>query len=419
MAKNISFNLIKKNFFISIYNKEKVKLNFKFYNIIIITNCLKKFIKSLPKIKLIFLLIKTGNPIKIIILKLKKFLYKKDIVIDFGNSFYKNSFLNKYYIKNKFIFVTSGISGGSKGALKGLCCMIDINIKIFNNIKKIIKNIFFLKKNRFSCCISFGFSSSHFIKMIHNGIEYGLLQLISEIYFIIKKILIFKKKIINLITIWNNSDISCYLLKILINIILKKKINILDIVEHKGTGMHAVVNSIQNNININSIFEALIIRIISKNIFLRKTIKNNNKIKFNINISIFLEILKNSFFICKLLCYIQGFNNIIKNFKKYNWKINFNNIIKSYLNSCIIDSNILYYLLLFKKNFFLIKIFYIYIKKINLLKKIIFLFYKFNFSFLYINSCLNFLYIIIYKNYNFKIIQFERNYFGNHKLFFI
>ncbi|MBY0585344.1 hypothetical protein K5B08_00260, partial [Candidatus Carsonella ruddii] len=191
------------------------------------------------------------------------------------------------------------------------------------------------------------------------------------------------------------------------------------IIEHKGTGMNMVLNSIKNNININSIFEALIIRIISKNIFLRNIIKYKNKNKIFINLSIFLEILKNIFLNCKLICYIQGFNQLIKIFKKYNWKINFNNLIKSYLNSCIIDSNILFYLINFKKNFFFKKIFLIFIKKIFLFKKIIILLTNINIVNFLINSCYNFLLIIIYKNYNFKLIQFERNYFGNHILKFI
>ncbi|MFI4870101.1 MAG: NAD(P)-binding domain-containing protein [Candidatus Carsonella ruddii] len=419
MSKNIIFNLIKKNITISIYNKDKIKIKLKIYNIFIITNCFINFFKSLPKIKIIFILIKTGKPIKIIILKLKKNLTVKDIVIDFGNSFYKNSFINNKIIKNNFIFLCSGISGGAEGALNGLCCMIDFNMKILFKINNIIKNIVFNIKKRFSFFISIGFSSSHFIKMIHNGIEYGILQLISEIYFLIKKFLINKKNIINIFINWNKTDLNSYLLKILLNIILKKKNKILDVIDHKGTGMNCVLNCIKKNVNINSIFEALIIRIISRNIFYRNMIKKNNFIKIFLNLSLFFEVIKNCFFICKFLSYIQGFNSIIKNFKKYNWKLNFSNLIKSYFNSCIISSKILFYLLLLNKNFFLTIFFINYIKKYNFIKKKCSIFIQLNITFLYIFSCLNFIDLIIYKNYNFKIIQFERNYFGNHKLNYI
>ncbi|ATX33470.1 hypothetical protein CUN91_00690 [Candidatus Carsonella ruddii] len=419
MSKNITINLIKKDNIISIFNKEKIILNLKIYNIQIITNCLKKFLFSLPLKKIIFLLIKTGKPIKKIILRLKYKLSKNDIVIDFGNSFFKETFLNYKITNKKFIFISSGISGGCLGALNGLCCMIDCLIKDYKKLFFLLKNIFFLKKKRFSCCITLGFASSHFIKMIHNGIEYGILQLISEIYYILKVFIIKKKKIINILINWNKTDFSCYLLKILFNILIKKKLYINDIIDHKGTGSNTVLNSIKNNININSIFEALIIRIISKNIFLRNILKYNNNIKIKIKISIFLEMIKNVFFYSKLLCYIQGFNQLIKISKKYNWKINFSNLIKTYLNSCIIDSNILFYLLNFKKNFFLIKIFFIYLKKIHLIKKIITILLKLNFVIFNILSCYNFLLIIYYRNYNFKLIQFERNYFGNHFIKFI
>ncbi|AFP84085.1 6-phosphogluconate dehydrogenase [Candidatus Carsonella ruddii HT isolate Thao2000] len=414
MSKNITINLIKKNIFISIYNKEKIKLKLKFFNIVIITNCLKKFLLSLPKTKILIILIKTGLPIKIILIRLKKKLSKNDIVIDFGNSFYKNTYLNNLIINKKFIFISSGISGGSLGALNGLCCMIDCNIKQYILIKNILNKILFFKKKRYSCCISIGKSSSHYIKMVHNGIEYGILQLISEIYYIIKVFLKYKKYIINVLLNWVKTNINCYLLKILINILIIKKKNICDIIEQKGTGRNTVLNSLNNEININTIFEALIIRIISKNIFFRNLLLLNNKNNFIINYSIFLEKIKNFFFFCKLQCYIQGFNQIIKIKKKYNWKLNFNNLIKTYLNSCIIDSNALYYLINFKKNFFLLKIFYYYLNKFNLFKKIIIIFLKLNLLTFFLCSSYNFLLILINKNYNFKIIQMKRNFFGNH-----
>ncbi|WMC19306.1 MAG: NAD(P)-binding domain-containing protein [Candidatus Carsonella ruddii] len=414
MSKNITINLIKKNIKISIFNKEKIKLKLKIFNIIIVTNCLKKFVNSLPKIKIIFLLIKTGLPIKKILLRLKKILSKNDIVIDFGNSFYKHTYLNYFLIKNNFIFISSGISGGCNGALHGLSCMIDCTIKQYFIFFNVLNKILFFKKNRYSFCISIGLSSSHFIKMIHNGIEYGVLQLITEIYFILNFFLKYKKKILDIILEWNKTDNCCFLLKILINILIIKKKKICDVIEHKGTGKNTVINSINNNININSIFEALIIRIISKNIFLRKIIKFNNFNKIKINFSILLEKLKNIFFVCKIQCYIQGFNQIIKIKNKYNWKINFNNLIKSYLNSCIIDSKILFYLINFKKNFFLLKIFFHYIKKITIFKKIILILINLNIVSRFLFSSYNFLLLIITKNYNFKIIQLERNFFGNH-----
>ncbi|MGP4128108.1 MAG: NAD(P)-binding domain-containing protein [Candidatus Carsonella ruddii] len=414
MSKNITINLIKKNIKISIFNKEKIKLKLKIFNIIIITNCLKKFINSLPKFKIIFLLIKTGLPIKIILIRLKKKLSKFDIVIDFGNSFFKNTYLNNILIKKNFIFISSGISGGCNGALNGLSCMIDCTIKQYFSFFNILNKILFFKKNRYSFCISIGLSSSHYIKMIHNGIEYGILQLITEMYFIFKFFLKNKKNILNIILEWNKTDNCCFLLKILINILIIKKKKICDIIEHKGTGKNTVINSINNNINANSIFEALIIRIISKNIFFRKIIKFNNLSKIKLNFSILFEKLKNVFFICKIQCYIQGFNQIIKIKKKYNWKINFNNLIKSYLNSCIIDSKILYYLINFKKNFFLLKIFFYYIKKVKIFKKIILILFNLNIVSFFLFSSYNFLLLIISKNYNFKLIQFERNFFGNH-----
>ncbi|XZR52634.1 MAG: NAD(P)-binding domain-containing protein [Candidatus Carsonella ruddii] len=414
MSKNIIINLIKKNIKISIFNKEKIKLKLKIFNIIIVTNCLKKFIKSLPKFKLIFLLIKTGLPIKIILLRLKKKLSKIDIVIDFGNSFYKNTYLNYILIKKSFVFISSGISGGCSGALNGLSCMIDCTIKQYLGFFNILKKILFFKKNRYSLCISIGLSSSHYIKMIHNGIEYGVLQLITEIYFILKIFLKYKKNILNIIIEWNSTDNCCFLLKILINILIIKKKKICDIIDHKGTGKNTVINSINNNININSIFEALIIRIVSRNIFIRKIIKFNSLNKIKINFSVFFEKLKNVFFFCKLQCYIQGFNQIIKIKKKYNWKINLNNLIKTYLNSCIIDSKILFYLINFKKNFFLLKIFFHYIKKNKILKKIILMLFNLNIIIFFISSSYNFLLLIISKNYNFKLVQFERNFFGNH-----
>lgn len=419
MAKNIIINLIKSNVNVSIFNKEKILLNKKIFNIVIITNCLKRFIESLPLFKLIFLIIKTGFPIKLILFRLKKKLSTNDIVIDFGNSFYKETFLNNKIINKKYNFISSGISGGANGALHGLCCMMDCSIKLYKKIFNIIKKIFFLKNKRYSFCLSIGLSSSHYIKMIHNGIEYGILQLISEIYFLLKNILKKKLNIINIILIWNDSNIESYLLKILLNILLKKKNKICDVVDQKGTGRNFVLNSIKNNINTNSIFEALIIRIISKNIFLRKILFFNEKKIVFINKSIFLELIKNMFLFFKLLCYSQGLNQLIKIKKKYNWKIDLNNLVKSYFDSCIIDSKVLFILTNIKKNFFLTKFFFKYIKKFFCIKKIILFITKCNFSSFFLVSCFNLLTLLIYKNYNIKLIQLERNYFGNHIIKYI
>ncbi|WP_045117797.1 NAD(P)-binding domain-containing protein [Candidatus Carsonella ruddii] len=420
MGKNITLNLIRKNYFLSIYNREKIYLNNFFFNIKIITNSLKKFINSFSYNKIIIILIKPGLPVKNILFKFKNKLSILDIVIDFGNSYFKNTYLNYINIKKKFNFLSAGISGGNEGALNGLCIMIDGNFTILKKIFFFVRSISINNYLRYSYSVSIGIGSAHYLKMIHNAIEYGILQIISEIYFLLKIIFKKKRKIIDIIIFWNKNEINLYLLKILINIIIKKNIKILDIINQKGTGSWNVIHSIKNNININSILEALIIRIISSNIYIRNLIIKNNNFIIKSNFSILTFKIKKTFFFCIFFCYLQGFNQIIKIKKKYNWFYNYNNVLKSYLNSCIINSNIIYYLINIKKNFFLINKFLILIKKnINYYKYIFLIIVNceiVNFSMF---SCFNFINIIINKNYNFKIIQIQRNYFGNHLLKFL
>ncbi|BAF35070.1 6-phosphogluconate dehydrogenase [Candidatus Carsonella ruddii PV] len=420
MGKNISLNLIKKKIFLSVYNREKIYLNKKFFNIKIITNNLKKFINSFSNYKIIIILIKPGLPVKNILFLIKDKLNISDILIDFGNSYFKNTYFNFLNIKKKFSFISAGISGGSEGALRGLCLMIDGN---FLTIKRLLFFFNIISLNIYSRCsysISIGIGSAHYLKMIHNAIEYGILQIISEIYFFLKIILKKKKKIINIINIWNKTELNSYLIKILINILIKKSIKILDKIDQKGTGSWSVISSIKNYININSIFEALIIRIISNNIYIRNLINKSNNFFIKSNISILIFKVKKTFFFCIFFCYLQGFNQIIKIKKKYNWHYNYNNVFKSYLDSCIINSSIIYYLLNFKKNFFLINKFLILIKKnINYYKEFFLLIINCEIISFTMFSCFNFINIIINKNYNFKYIQLQRNYFGNHLLKFL
>ncbi|WP_045117869.1 NAD(P)-binding domain-containing protein [Candidatus Carsonella ruddii] len=417
MSKNISINLIRKKIKISIFNKEKIFFKKKIN--IILTNCLIFFLKSFFKIKILLILIKTGKPVKIILIRLKNKLKNNDIVIDFGNSFYKNTFLNKKIIKKNINFISSGISGGYEGALNGLCIMIDCKIKIFYKIFFLLKILSNFYKKKYSFCLTKGIGSSHYLKMIHNGIEYGILQLISEIYFLIK-IFFNKNRILNILLYWNKQTINSYLLELLYNILIKKKKYICDVIDQKGTGKWMCLSSIKNYININCIFEALIIRIITKNKFYRNLIKINNFFFFIGNNFFFLEKIKKIFLFCNILCYIQGFNQLIIFSKKYDWKFDFKNILKTFLKNCIIRSNLIFFLINFKKNFFFVnKFFFLFKKYYFYLKEIIIFSLNKNINLFLINSSYNFLLIIITKNYNFKIIQFQRNKFGDHNLKYI
>lgn len=359
MGSNLALNIANHGYSISVYNRSSEKTDlfisnniknknlFSFYDI-------KKFIKSIEIPRKIILMIQSGRAIDETILSLLPYLYKGDILIDGGNSFYKDTIRrNNELFKKGFKFLGMGISGGAEGALNGPCIMPGGDEDTYNLASKILKNISAKSKEDQQPCIKYigPDGSGHYLKMVHNGIEYGDMQLIAESYFLLKNLLNLNNyEISQIFNDWNKGELNSYLIKITKNIINKKdKSNkylidfVLDEASDKGTGKWTSQDALELGVPLSLITESVFARYISS---LKKertkaaSFFKGPKIK-KINDVNFIENIRKALYLGKIISYAQGFYQlkIISNQKK--WNLNLCQIAKIFRGGCIIRAKLL------------------------------------------------------------------------------
>ncbi|MFI4846994.1 MAG: NADP-dependent phosphogluconate dehydrogenase [Candidatus Makana argininalis] len=438
MGKNLTINIENKGYRVSIFNRSKEKTDilifkhpfkkiYPFYN-------LNDFVNSIKLPRIIFLMIKPGKPIDLTINLLKKFINKDDIIIDCGNSLYKDTLRrNKLLYKEGFKFIGVGISGGEEGALNGLSIMAGGDKSTYKILEPIFKKISANVKG--SPCVTYigKEESGHYVKMIHNGIEYSYMQLISETYFIMKNALgLNNEKLYEIFNTWGNGELKSYLINITKKILIKKDHTgkfildfILDEALNKKTGKWSINSSIEIEEPFNIATESLFFRYISsmknQRIIASKMLNGPINKKYNYNNKKFIEKVRKSLYLSKILSYAQGFSHLKKISYKKKWNLNYYKIAKIFRNGCIIRSKILD------------KIMNVYSYNPNIYNILLSSYFtnianKYNFSLRYIASyAINNGYpapalsssISYYDSYRSKylssnLIQAQRDYFGSH-----
>ncbi|NIG99132.1 MAG: decarboxylating NADP(+)-dependent phosphogluconate dehydrogenase [Buchnera aphidicola (Periphyllus acericola)] len=359
MGRNLALNIENKNYTVSIFNrskertKEVLKNNknkkiFGFYTI-------KDFIFSLKKPRIILLMVKSGLSTDSTIDLILPFLSKNDIVIDGGNSFYKDTIKRNFKLsKNKINFIGAGISGGEEGALKGPAIMPGGQKNAYKKVSSLFNKISAKTKNNESCVDYIGSDGSgHYVKMVHNGIEYGDMQLISEAYFILKNSLkIDNKELSDIFLKWNKGELKSYLIEITKNIFLKKDNEgnylidvILDEASNKGTGKWTSKSALDLNEPLSLITQSVFFRYLSslksQRFLASSLLKGPKKNAYYINKEEFIEHVRKSLYFGKIISYAQGFSQLNAASKKYNWNLNYSKISKIFRAGCIIRADFL------------------------------------------------------------------------------
>ena len=278
MGENLVLNIEKNGFSASVYNRSTEKVedfingrgkDKRFYGACDISD----FCKSLSSPRKIIIMVKSGNPVDTVIEQLLPNLEKGDIVIDGGNSYYKDSSRRYEYLKSKGInFIGAGISGGEEGALNGPSIMPGGSIEAWPQIKPIFDKIAAKTSAGETCCNWVGPSGSgHFVKMVHNGIEYGDMQMICEAYHIMKSALkLSNDEIAEVFDEWNKSELNSYLIEITKEILEYKNEDkervvdlILDTSGQKGTGKWTAGAALDYGQPLSLIAEAVFARCLS------------------------------------------------------------------------------------------------------------------------------------------------------------
>lgn len=356
MGENLVLNVESRGFTVAVFNRTVEKVT-NFVNgpakgkKIIGAQSIKEFIGSLKSPRKIMLMVKAGKPVDDFIELVIPHLEKGDIIIDGGNSHYPDTIRRAKYLESKgLLFIGTGVSGGEEGALHGPSIMPGGSPPAWPHIKPIFQAIAAKVEDGTPCCDWVGSDGAgHFVKMVHNGIEYGDMQLICEAYQIMNELLgmspqemheAFKK--------WNTGDLNSYLIEITRDILAFNDADgkplvdkILDTAGQKGTGKWTSVTSLDLGIPLTMISEAVFARCLSalkEDRVAASKVLCGPKPKFTGDRKVFLDDLEKALYASKLVSYAQGFTLLRAAAAEYKWELNYGGISLLWRGGCIIRS---------------------------------------------------------------------------------
>ena len=350
LARNMSSNGIK----VSLYDKSfdtstDIQTHYSELESSLVFNDINKFISSISLPRKVLVLVPSGPSLDEVISLCIKNLDSNDILIDAGNTNPTISFKNHQKIKSKnLLYLGMGISGGVEGVLKGPSIMIGGDLKAFNEVKNIFSKITSNTINSSKSFELFGDSNQgHFVKMVHNGIEYVEMQLISSMYYLMIKSNKYKyDDIAKIFKKWNKSDLNSYLLEISSTKLLEKRDGnfLLDIIDDKagdnGTGRWMIKYGVDLGCSLSMLNAALDSRFISKNNNVR--LKFSNSIKKDIReYDININSLADAYSFCRLINYVQAFLLIDSANQSYGWDISISKALNVWSNGSIIKSDLI------------------------------------------------------------------------------
>mgnify|MGYP005681617313 FL=1 len=344
MGKNIALNLSDNGVIIKAFNNSEKKLNDikkEFKNDFIPFDNLEQFVENLENPKTILLMVPSGQATKEVIEKLVSLLGEGGTIIDGGNSFYLDSIENGEYLKkNSINFIGMGVSGGEDGARNGPALMVGSEASIETSLFNTLKNI--AAKAEVECLgIYQGPGTGHFIKMVHNGIEYAEMQSIAEMYLILKKLNKTNKEISNFFSSQSENNNSSYLIEITSKILQKKDGDefvidqIKPIAQNKGTGRLTIQTSLDLDVSIPSISAAYDARLQSNNQYITKTSMES------IDENISDKNLSDALYFSRVCSMIQGLELITKFSESENHEISIVEVLENWRGGCIIRSSLL------------------------------------------------------------------------------
>lgn len=356
MGENLVLNIASKGFQVTAYARRQETVN-KFLNgrakgmSIIGTSSIKELVESLSKPRKVMMMIKAGQPVDEVIEQLIPYLEKGDIIIDGGNSHYPDTIRRTAYVESKgLLYVGTGVSGGEEGALLGPSIMPGGSKDAWLHIKLIFQAIAAKIADGSICCDWVGEDGAgHFVKMVHNGIEYGDIQLITEAYHLMRNVLgMSADEMHQVFKAWNKTELDSYLIEITADILAFKDEDgkplvdkILDTAGQKGTGKWTAITSLEESVPLTLIAESVYSRFLSsikdERILASKTFKAT-PITFKEDKTEFIEDIRKALYASKIISYAQGFALMRAAAQTHNWNLNYGGIALMWRGGCIIRS---------------------------------------------------------------------------------
>ncbi len=357
MGSSISLNIADKGYELSVFNRAEggeenvvddfMKANSHLDNIHGFTD-LDAFVESMAKPRKILVMIKAGPTVDLVLNNLVPKLSKGDVIIDGGNSHYLNTKKRFDFCQEKGIeFIGAGISGGEEGARKGPSIMPGGKKESYSIVSSVLESISAKDDFGKTCCAYIGpEGSGHFIKMVHNGVEYVEMQLLAELYAIMS-ISHTNEEIAVVFESWNQGELSSYLLEITTHILRKKEgknyllDKILDKAGNKGTGSWSSKAAFDLGIPNTMMSSAVFARYISSFKERRKKLSGLIQLE-TVNATLpDLNLIKKAYKMARLLNHQQGFKLMELASKSFDWKLDFSAIARIWSNGCIIKSHLM------------------------------------------------------------------------------
>lgn len=356
MGENLILNMASKGYTVTAYNRSTDKVEH-FINgrakgmSIRGAYSVEELVNSLASPRKIMIMVKSGAPVDATIEQLVPHLDKGDIIIDGGNTHFPDTIRREKYLAEKGIhFVGAGVSGGEEGALTGPSIMPGGSAEAWQAVKPIFQSIAAKVDDGSPCCDYVGENGAgHFVKMVHNGIEYGDMQLLCEAYQIMKEVLgLTADEMHEVFKQWNTTELDSYLVEITRDILAYKDSDgsplvekILDTAGQKGTGKWTGVIALDLGVPLTLIAESVFARCISalksERVAASKVLSGPEK-TFSGDKAAFIEDLRQAVLASKIVSYAQGYTLMREAAKEFNWHLNYGGIALMWRGGCIIRS---------------------------------------------------------------------------------
>lgn len=359
MGRNLALNIESRGHSVSIFNrsseKTKAVMEENADKKLVPTYSLEEFVGSLETPRRILIMVKAGEATDMMIDALKPFLDEGDILIDGGNAFFEDTIRrNKELSEEGFNFIGTGVSGGEEGALKGPSIMPGGQRRAYDLVAPILQEIAAVADGE-PCVTYIGpDGAGHYVKMVHNGIEYGDMQLIAEAYHILKDVAgLSHEELADVFEEWNEGELDSYLIEITKNILKVKDPEtgkpivdiILDKAGQKGTGKWTSQSALDLGVPLSLITESVFARYISalktERVHASSILKGPKKAAFSGDKKAFIESVRRALYFSKIASYAQGFAQMKSASDEYNWDLQYGEIAKIFRAGCIIRARFL------------------------------------------------------------------------------
>lgn len=357
MGENLALNMESKGYTVSVYNRnapgeEEVVKRFiegrgngkKF----VATYSIAQLVESVACPRKIMMMVKAGTPVDDLIGQLLPYLSPGDVIIDGGNSDFHDTARRVGTLESKgFYFIGTGISGGEEGALRGPSIMPGGSSEAWPLVKDILQSVAAKLLDGTPCCQWIGSGGAgHFVKMVHNGIEYGDMQLITEAYSLLKRREhLTNEELHTVFSLWNKGELNSFLIEITANILSYKEKDgsylldkILDVAGQKGTGKWSVMAALDEGDPLTLITQAVYVRLLSD-------LKRDRELANGLYPHVQpvghgpgTDSIRDALYASKLTSYAQGFSLLKRASDHYEWNLNYGMIAKIWREGCIIRS---------------------------------------------------------------------------------